>query len=211
MTPEMFRKLTALGLSQEQMAGVLEIFDGHSRALIEAEENRKASGRERWHRWNDKRKANVSKHEQTLANNSRDRDARVEDNLQTKISTGQEEKKKNTPRDELATVLDAERADAVIEHRQRLRKPLTARAAHLLASKLSSAPDANAAADLMIEKGWQSFELDWIDKPSPRSTAPPSERTVSDVFREISAGKWNPLGQDHEQPDFIETSFTRRN
>lgn len=88
MTPEQFRKLAALGLTHEQMAGVLEVFDDGLRA----EEERKAKGRERWHRWNDKRKANVSKHEQTLANDSCASATRGEDNLQTQKISGKDKK-----------------------------------------------------------------------------------------------------------------------
>jgi uncharacterized protein YdaU (DUF1376 family) len=80
---------------------------------------------------------------------------------------------KLTPRQELETVLDEERADAVIEHRQRMRKPLTARAAKMLAGKLSKADDPNRAADLMIERGWAGFEVDWMR--GTRGNDPPSK------------------------------------
>jgi hypothetical protein len=67
-----------------------------------------------------------------------------------------------TPRDWLQTVLDDEHADEVIKHRQRLRKPMTDYAAKLLAKKLAACPDPNGAADIMIEKGWQSVEPAWV-------------------------------------------------
>jgi hypothetical protein len=76
----------------------------------------------------------------------------------------------------LAVVLDAERATAVIQHRQRLRKPLTAHAAKLLAAKLAKAADPNAAADLMIERGWQGFEPDWAGKLARLPESPPAKR-----------------------------------
>lgn len=66
-----------------------------------------------------------------------------------------------TPFDELATVLDAERARAVIDHRQRIRAPLTPHAARLLAGKLAEAPDPNAAADMMLLRGWRGFDVNW--------------------------------------------------
>lgn len=82
-----------------------------------------------------------------------------------------EKKAKATPRSELEKVLDAEHAIAVIEHRQRLRKPMTAHAAKLLAQKLAECPDANAAADTMMERGWQSIKPEWlIDNPSGKSS-----------------------------------------
>ena len=95
-----------------------------------------------------------------------------------KLEEGETLKKDNskrapTPRSELETVLDAERTEAVIEHRQRLRKPLTARAAKLLVGKLSKADDPNAAADCMVANGWAGFEVEWMarragsDPPKP--------------------------------------------
>lgn len=71
---------------------------------------------------------------------------------------------KRVPRDELLAVLDEEHASAVLEHRQRLRKPLSVRAAKLLATSIAKFPDANAAADRMIEKGWASIEVGWTDR-----------------------------------------------
>jgi hypothetical protein len=68
----------------------------------------------------------------------------------------------STPREALSEVLDAEHAAAVIEHRQRLRKSLTPRAAKLLANELKKAPDPNAAADLMIARGWVGFDVAWL-------------------------------------------------
>ena len=93
---------------------------------------------------------------------------------------------KSTPRSELETVLDADHAAAVVDHRQRLRKPLTARAAHLLAGKFAKAPDPNAAADAMVANGWQGFEPEWLEsraKPQQRATAPPKQ-TVGQQARD---------------------------
>lgn len=101
-------------------------------------------------------------------------------------------------REELAVVLDAERAAAVIEHRQRLRKPLTAYAAKRLALKFAQAPDANAAADAMVENGWQGFEPSWLaDRIRPSTGPPGNERSgpLGTLLREIAQR------QNHE-PDF---------
>lgn len=87
MSPDDFRRLVAAGLTTEQIAVVMDMMSRDAKAIADAEEDRKAKGRERWHRWNDKRKPNVSKHEQTLANDSRG-DARGEDNLLTKNQAG---------------------------------------------------------------------------------------------------------------------------
>ena len=86
MTPDMFRKLSALGLSNEQMAGVLEIFEAEA-------EKRNEKARARWHKWKSNNPSNVGKRLQTIANNSR----AEEDNLQGKVISGEKEKKEASP------------------------------------------------------------------------------------------------------------------
>jgi len=113
-----------------------------------------------------------------------------------------------TPRSELETVLDADRAQAVIEHRQRVGKPLTAYGARRLALSLTKWHDPNEAADEMVERGWQGFRPEWMtERIQHRSGAPPPkrERTVSDVLQEIAAGTWQPPDRDDEN------SFSIRN
>jgi uncharacterized protein YdaU (DUF1376 family) len=89
---------------------------------------------------------------------------------------------KPTPRDELLKVLDGEHADAVIDHRQRLRKPLTAYAAKLLAKKLVAAPDANAAADAMVAHGWLGFEPEWVLNDRRVKTTGPPDNSMAAAF-----------------------------
>lgn len=173
MSADTFNRLKALGLSLEQIGGVLEVIDAIEKPYLEADAARKANARERVTKWRAKNHVTLPKHNSNVTETAHAGVARGLDNLPTEKISGQKEEKKNTPRDELAAVLDAEHADAVIEHRSRLRKPLTQRAAHLLARKLASVPDPNAAADLMLEKGWQSFEPQWLDRPQPRAAGPP--------------------------------------
>lgn len=175
--------LIAAGVSGDVILATVKAFEEQQ---TDALERRRANDRERQNR-----RRHVTSRDVTVTVSSRE-PTRVEDNLQTKNSTGQKENKKNTPRDELAAVLDADHADAVLEHRQKLRKPLTQRAAHLLAKKLAAAPDANAAADLMVEKGWLSFELAWAEKPTPRASGPPSRGGVVDAMHGIFQERgWN--------------------
>lgn len=91
---------------------------------------------------------------------------------------------KSNPRLELSRVLDAEHAQAVIEHRQRIGKPLTAHAAKLLAGKFSRCPDPNAGADAMIVNGWQGFEPDWLrNRNQTRGSPPPQKpKTAADFL-----------------------------
>jgi len=95
--------------------------------------------------------------------------------------------RKATPRDELVAVLDARRADAVLEHRQRIRKPLTAHGAALLAGKLRQAPDPNAAADMMVERGWQGFELGWLNGEHRGRGPPATGRDALTGYQKIMA------------------------
>lgn len=76
---------------------------------------------------------------------------------------GGEETFPRKPLDALAPVLGAELGQAVVEHRQKLRAPLTLRAAQQLAKRLQTFPDPKAAAEKMLEKGWRSIELDWLN------------------------------------------------
>jgi hypothetical protein len=95
--------------------------------------------------------------------------ARVEDNPSTKKLSGKG--RKNSTRERLKTpreiLLDCplrpEVADGVLAHRRALKKPLTGRAAQLLAKGFLATADPNAAADMMIERGWQGFKPEWFE------------------------------------------------
>ena len=89
----------------------------------------------------------------------------------------------STAREALEKVLDAQIAEAVVEHRKKLRKPLTVRAAELLAATLAKHPDPNAAADEMIERGWQSYKIDWAAGP-PRAS--PRKPIFADKFKDFA-------------------------
>lgn len=92
--------------------------------------------------------------------------------------------KKKGPLEILLGALSEATSRAVIEHRAKLRKPLTDRAAELLVARLHAAPAScglspEQAADYMIEKGWQSFEPGWVKGSTPAQTASPVEASDS--------------------------------
>lgn len=91
------------------------------------------------------------------------KDTSTPDNNTSSLRSEERAPAKPTPRGELLAVLDGDHADAVIDHRQRARKPLTVHAAKLLAEKFSRCADPNAAADAMIANGWQGFEPEWME------------------------------------------------
>jgi hypothetical protein len=90
--------LIAAGVPGDVILATVRAFENQNDG---AKEKSKEKARERWRRWKNKQDTNVGKRLQTDANVSkqlvRDRDARVEDNLQTKNITGQEEKKEPSP------------------------------------------------------------------------------------------------------------------
>ncbi|RJP45465.1 hypothetical protein C4587_00785 [Candidatus Parcubacteria bacterium] len=73
-----------------------------------------------------------------------------------------------TPLEILSEVVSEKTAADVIAHRKALRKPLTPRAAELLAKSLVASGDAERAAATMIERGWQGYRADW-DVPNSRA------------------------------------------
>ena len=94
--------------------------------------------------------------------------ARVEDNPSTKKLSGKGRKnigaeRLKTPRQILLECLSPETADGVLAHRKAMRRPLTGRAAQLLAKGFLATADPNAAADMMIARGWQGFKPEWFD------------------------------------------------
>lgn len=223
MTPEMFRKLAALGLSHDQMAGVLEIFEADA-------EVRKEKARSRVQKWRDKKRdetqRNVTEHNETQQADSREGIARGEDNLQNKILSG-ENKKTNTTTikaraDDLSAFktelsdLDPDRIDAIVKHRRMKRGQLTAHAARLFRSDAKACGlSLSDAVDTCISRNWITVKPEYLAGRSRQATSPPPrERTVSDALAEMAAGTWKgPPGlRTIDEPDFptIETSFSRR-
>lgn len=88
-----------------------------------------------------------------------------------------------TPRQALETVIDADHADAVLDHRKAKRSPLTLRAAQLLAKEFAKCPSPNDAADEMLIRGWQGFKAEWVLPKQMASQA----LSVGSVFGNLAA------------------------
>ncbi|GAA0616640.1 hypothetical protein [Paenochrobactrum glaciei] len=93
---------------------------------------------------------------------------------------------KKAPQAILEAVLSQASAKALVEHRQKLKKPMTDRAAELLAKHLAAAPQTcglspEQAADLMIYKGWQGFEPEWAKNALKAGYAPQPAATVTRI------------------------------
>lgn len=91
--------------------------------------------------------------------------------------------------DELCLVLDAEHAEAIMEHRRvTIKKPLTKMAAKLLAKRLAEWGDANDAAEIMIERAWQGFDKSWIkDRRAPFAGRQTPSSVMGDVASQLRA------------------------
>ena len=90
-----------------------------------------------------------------------------------------------TPSEILESVLSAEIAVGVIEHRRKMRKPLTVMAAKGLAREFSETSDPNLAARTMVEQGWQGFRRDWFDRITTQKgqgNGQSGKRTIFDVI-----------------------------
>jgi len=83
---------------------------------------------------------------------------------------------KKSPASILSPLLGIEVAAAVIEHRQRLRKPMTTRAAELMLREFGKCSDPVAGAELMIERGWQGFKAEWFDNQTANGKGKGNER-----------------------------------
>jgi hypothetical protein len=80
-----------------------------------------------------------------------------------------------SPVEVLSECLSEQTARDVVEHRKKLRKPMTARAARELAKSFLSYGNAEAAASAMIANGWQGFNPAWMDSSRNRTGPPQSQ------------------------------------
>lgn len=104
------------------------------------------------------------------------------------LTSNQNNTREPTAIEELQQTLDLARSRAVVEHRKKIRKPLTPYGARKLAAKFALATDPNAAADAMIANGWQGFEPEWLLNRSARGHGPPG-RTIVDAAMDMIAEK----------------------
>lgn len=94
---------------------------------------------------------------------------------------------KPTPRSVLLECLSSEIADAVIEHRQKKRAPLTVLAAIELVKGFKSTADPDDAARTMVARGWQGFKPDWYenDRAGGNGRSNGQRRSLVEAGREL--------------------------
>lgn len=91
----------------------------------------------------------------------------------------------------LESVLSPERARAVIAHRAKIKKPLTAHAALLLAKAFGQVRHPDAAADMMISRGWQGFDPSWVNNGRGMQTRPSFAEIAHRFNDEIQDGAYD--------------------
>lgn len=100
-------------------------------------------------------------------------------------------KQKPTPEKILSEFVSEKTAADVVAHRKALRKPLTPRAAELLAKSLAASGDAERAAATMIERGWQGYRADWDGATSNARDGPRRNRGWAAAILGSSMGLQN--------------------
>jgi len=110
-----------------------------------------------------------------------------------------------TPRQALECVLDAKHASDLLDHRKRIKKPMTLRAAELLAEQLAQWHDPNEAADAMILNGWQGFKPEYLQNQRARGSPGRPPQPKYDPFKalaeELSDGQDRSQGSDRRDWD----------
>lgn len=157
---EIFRRLSALDLSTEAFKEVLSIIaDCQS-----GDEARKAKDRER-KRLSKDIPRNIPGTSTEIPGTVSQVSPPIDNiTLTPSSSLSAERAARATPRSILLECLSAEMADAVIDHRRAKRSPLTLKAAQLLVKGFLATGQPEAAAEMMIERGWTALKPAWFER-----------------------------------------------
>ena len=190
---DIIRRMLAAGATPEAIAMAIEAFQASQKSARQArnrryyEAHRKTIKTIKTSETSEKIKT-IKTLKTSETSETSDALARVEDNPSTKKISGKGRKnigaeRLKTPRQILLECLSPETADGVLAHRKAMRRPLTGRAAQLLAKGFLATADPNAAADMMIARGWQGFKPEWFDneRRSNGQQQTGKRRSISDV------------------------------
>jgi uncharacterized protein YdaU (DUF1376 family) len=133
---------------------------------VEISTRRQAAANKRW-----QCKSNASAYASASANGMRSQP-------QPHVLSSNEDNKPReaSPLAILSECMSETTARDLIAHRQKLRKPLTARAAKLLAKDFVAYGNAEEAAEMMIKNGWQGFHPTWVTNQAARAGPSPNGR-----------------------------------
>lgn len=163
------RHMLSAGMSGEAViAAIEEMEDAARHGVDEQAERRRAADRER------KRVARLRNSADSADAAPLDKEIPPtppkENNNNKNINTRTREA--DQIRANLESTLSPETAQDLIDHRKKLKKPMTASAAKRLAGKLALCRDGpEAAANAMISNGWQGFEPEWMSRNDKRTNA----------------------------------------
>ena len=132
---------------------------------VDISTRRAAAANKRW-----QSKSNANAYASASANDMRSQSQSQLDTNVSNIITPEP-----SPFEVLSECLSEQTARDVVEHRKKLRKPMTARAARELAKSFLSYGNAEAAASAMIANGWQGFNPAWMDSARNRTGPPQSQ------------------------------------
>lgn len=172
MTPEMFRKLSMIGLSHDQMVSVLEIFEEEASA-------RKAKVKARVDKWRAKNKEetlrNVTERSETSPNVT-ERLARVEDNHLSKDSSGKKETTSPSARSNRGTrIPDDFSPDIEAAVAEGLSRQEAERQSRSFCDYWRAKPGA-AALKLDWQATWRTWFRRRLDERPPQTSRPPPDR-----------------------------------
>jgi hypothetical protein len=182
-------ELKAAGVDDSVILSVVEKIDG----MIASVKPGPSKGAERTRRWREKQQASqsvtcdVARDAPSSLKDPEPNPSTVENNPNPPPPYSPPATRKSRDGDEirreLSTVLSSDRVEAVIAHRQKLRKPMTVHAAHLLAGKFGQVANPDDAADAMVANGWQGFEPDWMNRQQRGPPQRPSKVTNADLIQ----------------------------
>jgi hypothetical protein len=101
----------------------------------------------------------------------------------------------------LETVLSPDIAAGVIEHRQKMRAPLTALAAKGLIKDFAETKQPDAAACMMVERGWRGFRIEWWHRELQKSgqgSLSSRDQSWNDAITQFEDPR-----HDYEPPGFV--------
>lgn len=186
----------------------------HEEAQADALEKRRESDRKRQAAKTERDNASRDSREPYDAVSSREGVTRVEDNLQTKRQTG-EDKKDTSPsaRSKRGTrIPDDFQPDIAAAVSEGVPFAEAERQARNFRDYWHSKPGKDG-----LKLDWNATWRLWFRKhiqaplPARQATAPPRERTVSDVLGEIAAGTWMPSRTEYHEPEYPPIGISSRN
>jgi uncharacterized protein YdaU (DUF1376 family) len=110
------------------------------------------------------------------------------------ISSNEDITREATPLAILSECLSEQSSRDLIEHRKKLRKPLTARAAKLLVKDFIAYGNPEEAVEMMIKNGWQGFHPTWITNQAARAGPQKSQKGWGSLYAELN-GYGDGIGQ----------------